>query len=552
MTLKRFSLFARNIHLPKKTSAASVESNGSLAPTDEELEIINSLPPFQHALQLSSQSATKAKRSYLETKLPKVQKLFKSSKDPAYLAYNFPQGLSNPYVDAHARPMTNPVTGDTKYRGTPRLSVTKLLTKRWCELRETYDIYSRIPIFEHSQVKQGRKEHQRLEEEVHAPPANIEEFEANFEVDIPDDPFHSLVEDWYLSIVRLVTLFQKGQAREILCHGYLSSRTSGFVRGKVRDDNDVLVSGIIDHLILRQRRAKNNVPSSLTQVLSESVDINLAQFLNLLPSLVQQASKDFEIVVSDVKTRSTKTIPRQQTVVKASKMQVMYYRFLLEDLGRDAETTYQKLLINAQRRGFNVDQPINPAKIINLLEIDPMIRGDMERLQRGDQLGFKPFDSEAELNTSQPVYTLEEFDEKITDLRTRQKYETLFTTWNTPVTLRYFAARLALMYENVGPLLSQNLMIEYYCGDVNFHNISFSFDAEELERQSFDSAQFWFGKRAIEPIKPNMKNLQTYCKYCDYESVCLWRKEGRQACKTLGQELVRLYNGNSPNAIIRE
>ncbi|CUS24441.1 LAQU0S16e01772g1_1 [Lachancea quebecensis] len=552
MTLKRLSLLTRNVHLPNKITYNPVKSNGSLTPTDEELEIINALPPFQQGSQLLNQSVTKAKRSYLETKLPKVQKLFKSSSDPAYLAYDFPPGLSNPYVDAHARPVIDPVTGDTKYRGTPRLSVTKLLTKRWCELRETYDIYSRIPIFEHNQVKQGRREHQRLEEEVHAPLVNIEEFEANFEVDIPDDPFHSLVEDWYLSIVRLVTLFQKGHAREILCHGYLGSQTGNFVRGTARDDDDVLVSGIIDHLILKQRNVEKPIPSSLNQTLSESIDVDLAQLLNSLPYLVERARKDFEIVVSDVKTRSTKTIPRQQTVVEASKMQVMYYRFLLEDLGKDAATTYQNLLINAQRRGFNVDQPINPAKIINLLEIDPMIRSDMERLQKGEPLGFKPFDNEAQLYTSHPTYNLEELDEKITDLRTRQKYEALFTKWSTPVTLRYFAARLALMYANLGPLLSQNLMIEYYCDNFNFHNVLFTFDAKELERQSYDSARFWFGKRAIEPIKPNMKNLQTYCKYCDYESVCLWRKEGRQTCKSLGQELVRLHYEDNPDTSARE
>ncbi|SCU95134.1 LANO_0E09406g1_1 [Lachancea nothofagi CBS 11611] len=511
-----------------------------LAPTKEELDIIDQLPFFQKEFKPTNRSITKAKRAYLDKKLPIVRQLFPNPQDEDYLSYKIPENLPNPFLDAYARATTNPVTGTVEYDGTPRLSVTKLLTKRWCELRETYDIYSQVPIFEHGRISRGRREHQKLEDDVHLPLQSVEEFKAEFEIDIPDDAFHTLVEDWFQTMTRLLTLFQKGQAREILCHGYLSSKACRLLDGSVKDEEDVLISGIIDHLILKKRDAATLSPTPLKLNLSSAASYDLRQILEVLPQLVQDASQELEVIVSDVKTRSTKTIPQQQTVISASKTQVMYYRYFLENLSSNADRTYQKLLINAGRRGFDVDAPINPAKVIYLMEVDSVIEQDMLRLQSGVPIGFAPFDSYIESCDTQMQYTLEDFDDLIQDLRTRQKYGHLFTKWTTPVTLRYFAARLAQMYTNLSPLLSTNLMVEYYSGDVNFHNILFKYDPKELERESVDSAMFWFGKRNIEPIKPTLRNFLTYCKYCDYESVCLWKKEGKDACRSLGDDLTDL------------
>lgn len=319
MSAKHVRVLARSIHVPRASRQLQAADAENIAPTKEERDIIDKLPYFQNEPKPSTQGLTKAKRAYLERKLPIVHELFKDENSSRYLTYNLPAKLPNPYLDAHARPITDPVTGNVKYGGTPRLSVTKMLTKRWCELREAYDIYSRVPIFQHRQVTQGRREHQRLEDEIHAPLSDIDEFKSDFEIDIPDDAFHSLVEDWFLTIVRLLTLFQKGHAREILCHGYIDSRTSTFIHGEVKGEQHVLVSGVVDHLILRDRNSPNDkkqVPLENNILARNGYD--LTQVIKSLSALVQDASKNLELVVSDVKTRATKTVPRQHSVVKAS------------------------------------------------------------------------------------------------------------------------------------------------------------------------------------------------------------------------------------------
>ncbi|SCU84996.1 LADA_0D05138g1_1 [Lachancea dasiensis] len=536
----------RYVHLPRTARSPRIDiSDHSLAPTPEELEAINNLPFFQEEKKVSNRPITKAKQSYLENKLRIVRQLFKHECNAEYLSYTLPMSMQNPYLDAHARATADPETGAIQYAGTPRLSVTKMLTKRWCELRETYDIYSQIPIYEHSQVAQGRQVHQMLEEEAHVP-IDVEEFKTNFEVTIPNDAFHTLVEDWYATTTRLLTLLKTGEAREILCHGYLNPESCRLLKGNVTSDEDILVSGIIDHLVLRRRDSSTSAPRPLVsdwddQYGADALDIR--KILERLSVSVKDAKEDMELIISDVKTRPTKTVPTQQTVITAAKLQVMYYRYFMETLGLDAHATYNKLLINAQRRGHDVDQPVEPGKIIYLMEVDPIMKADMVRLHNGSPIGFEPFDKFYSQYKKTEACTWESLTSRITDPLTRQKYGSLFSNWATPVTLRYFAARLAQLYHILGPLLSSELMIEYYSGNKNFHNISFTYDSQALMHQSTDSALFWFGKRNIEPIKPTLRNVLTYCKYCDYQSICLWKKEAKEKAQNLGKDLEKLYPG---------
>ncbi|SCV03174.1 LAME_0H08306g1_1 [Lachancea meyersii CBS 8951] len=531
--------FRRGVHLPSSRLAGPAISNKCSALTDEELKIIDDLPLFRQIPIKPSSHVTKARRAYLDRKLPRVRKLFRSEQEPAFLSYHLPGSLPNPYWDAHARAKKDPVTGEIEYSGNARLSVTKLLTKRWCELRDTYDIYSQIPIFEHGQVSVGRREHQRLEDETHATLENAETLRAELGDEIPDDPFHTLAENWYQTTIRLLALFQTGQAREVLCHGYLSSKDCQILQGDVTDEGDVLVSGIIDHLVLKKKISRGLKPTPLMLNLTDGYSsYDMKAVLQGLSASIQEAGKNLEIVVSDVKTRPMKTIPQQQSVVYASKIQVMYYRFFLENLSLDSSRTYQKLLINAQRRGFDLDAPINPAKLLFFIETNPVITQDLRRLRDGTPIGFAPYDTYNEAHDAPK----QEYNwEIIKNAQLQQQYAEFFCNWTTPVTLRYFATRLAQMYTTLGPLLSKNLMIEYYSGNTNFHNISFEYDSDELEQHGTQSALFWFGKRNIEPIKPTVRSILTYCKHCDYESVCLWKKQGTEMCKGLGGELKRLH-----------
>ncbi|GAV50154.1 hypothetical protein ZYGR_0U00100 [Zygosaccharomyces rouxii] len=528
------------LQIRKKSHLRQVISFSSreLGLTEHELETIEKLPFFdQDRVNTRKRYPTTKRQAYLNEKLPAVKLLFgEDPQYPGFISHSLPSMMPIPFEATQ---------GTDEETIANRLSVTKLLTKSWCELRHAYDVYAKIPMFEGKPIIKGKEEHQRLEDETHSLAEEQRAFEKDFEVVIPDDDFHKLAESWFASLVKMVNLFTDGEAREVLCHGYLNKKKARLVEGPIigDDDDDVLVSGIIDHLILKLRDVpvSNNVlPLRLENAIVSKNCEDIAVVFDQLERAGPNLQNKFEIMVSDVKTRFMRKIPSQPSVLKASKLQVMYYRYFMEVLGQNPQETYNKLLINAQRRGFDVNRFIDPAKVLSMMATDDMIRMDMYRLKNGDAIGFEPFD-DSELNVSESAtYDMSDYHDIITDARVIQKYSDFFEPWAKPVTLKYFAARLAQMYHHLRPLLSNKLMIEYYYNGDNFHNIIFEFDPKLLRESSSDSAKFWFGQRDIEPISRNLKNFLTFCKYCDYESVCSWKRGGNDMCKELGTDLAKI------------
>lgn len=507
----------------------------------EKNEISNLLFFSKKSFARPSSITTGAKKAYLAKKLPIVKKIFgEDPKNPGYLQYTLPKDLANPYLDAHLRRVVDPVTGKQKDLGVARLSVTKLLTRRWCELREAYDIYAKIPIYEHAHILEGTTEHQKLEDETHPIPKEWHEFVSDFELIIPQDKFHELAGSWFDSTVKLLNLFLNGEAREILCHGFLDMKTCKLIEGPVTNEEDVLVSGVIDHLFLRHKSSKSRVPFQLGSSIIELPILDLTAVFEQLEKSKSLLKDAYEVVVSDVKTRSIRKLPAQNSVMNSTKMQVMYYRYFMEALGANPSSTYEKLLINAQRRGFDVDAPIDPAKVISMMAAKDSFTSDMRRLRDGDDLGFKPYDDYYSGEQEFENYDLSNYRELITDMRVIEQFEEFFTHWLRPVTLRYFAARLAQTYHHVAPLLSDSLLIEYYCRGDNFHNVQFDYDVDLFKTESLDSAMFWFGNREIKPINPTVKNFTTHCRFCDYEEVCAWKKQGSKKCHDFGSDLAAL------------
>ncbi|AET37437.1 Exo5p Ecym_1188 [Eremothecium cymbalariae DBVPG len=484
-------------------------------------------------------------REYRRVKLDKIRQLFASDTVKGYLAYQKPKSLQNPYLDIRALPLTDSATGEVTYEGKARLSVTKLLTKRWCELKETYDIYSKMPIYRYKYIEDGNKQHQALDDDLHAPSKEALEFTETFELLVPTDSFHEYAGKLLNCINRICTLFQEGEAREILCHGYVDSNNGKLVYGAVRNDADVLISGIIDHLIfVTVVNKERHFKLPLSSALREDHNNDLRNILEYISQKVRDNEDRLEILVSDVKTRRSRRIPPQDSVRQASKLQVMYYRYFLESLGSDAEGAYINILTNAKRRGYDVDAPINPVKLICLMETESIIMQDMARLRDGKPIGFDPFDEYYMRKTGTQLYDLSSLANEITDVYTLQKYREYFIPWETPFTLRYLAARLAQAYGCISPLLSNTVMVEYSYNYETFHNAIFKYDFNLLQEQCTSSSLFWFGKRDIEPIEPTLRNFTTYCTYCDYKNICLWKKRGIENLKSLGKDLMKIHKPN--------
>ncbi|CCE65506.1 hypothetical protein TPHA_0L01510 [Tetrapisispora phaffii CBS 4417] len=532
-----------------QTRFAESIKDTSLLEVNKEKEFINGLPLIKDKIdkrKVNDVKITNSKSEYINGKLNIVRNIFgNDSTNENFINYKFPKGVESPFNAVVAKKKS---VISNKITGTDRLSVTKLLTKRWCELRETYDIYSKIPMFETTAIKGGKVAHKKLETRSHPTPKEWTRFVEDFEMNIPTDKYHNYIEDLFNCSMRFVSLFKLGDAREILCHAYLDNTTGKFLKNVPNSDNDILVSGIIDHLTLTEK-----IPTILENPVKRppfalfSVDYNdcFTSFQSLLSWLEMNKSyleSNYEIVVSDVKTRSYRSKPSQSSVILAAKYQAMYYHTFLHLLSLDPSVTYQNIIINAQRRGYDVDQPIDPAKLISLIESNNIIFEDMRHLRDGENINFEPFDSDARnyYSDKNSIYDLNKYSDIITDRRVLEKYGELFTNWKIPVSLRYMAARLAQMYHFTGPLLSDQLLIEYYCYDDNFHNIFFKYDEETITKEAFDSTLYWFGKREIEPIKPTVSNLLTYCKYCDYNKICAWKKNGEEHNRNLGRDLINM------------
>lgn len=497
-------------------------------------------------------SKSQEKENYISTKIAKVHEIFgNDNKYPKYLSHNLPQSGSSLFHNC-LPPIKSP-------QRAKRLSVTSLLTKSWCEIRFAYDMYSQIPRFTTPELSLGLKQHSHLELITHPPNKDLLQFESEWNV--PED---KLIDQWIQTIYRLVYLFVDGEAREIPCFAYIDSKDDKFsfiddlqsskykeYFGKVNSINFedyydknkkgqfILLSGIIDHLKLKSttnNQKESHFLHSFSAIQNPHYDVQL-----LLNDIKQMVSiKKLSIEVGDVKTRQTFSIPKQNSVLNSSKIQVMYYNKFLSNMSKDASITYQGLLLNAFERGYNIDEPLHPLKIFSLILQNPFLISDMKKLKQGKKIGFPQFDNYIKQHYTTKmdlsVYR-DKFNSPLSD-----ELNLLCAEWEFPLTIRYLAVRLSQLYYFVGQLVSKNLLIEYYCRGVNFENLFFEYDESNFMVYHMNSLRFWFGKRDIETFQPNFYNFSTFCKKCDYHDVCSWKKRGEDLCKELGRTLSSLNN----------
>ena len=334
---------------------------------------------------------------------------------------------------------------DASYISIPRLSVTKLLTFQWCELREFYTIFSGSPVKEETkEMKSGTEAHLRLELETHKL-INVEDIERitdifmekeidSYEKHIntltdPDDillakkdlsklteilhgaiPESSMANEWMNKIIsRLFTLINTSEAREVLVHGYLDFQTSQFT-SNLRDFllnqlNLVLVSGVVDHLKLFNPNDETDY--SMFEDIQDHVEftylsqrkhqwIDLSKFFKDIDPIIKEYSDIFKIAIADVKTRSWNKLPQQESVLQAAKLQVEYYRNMFGILAGefdDMDIGYEMLLENAKRRNLDVDKPISIKAALAFLKANhTIIFKDYVKLANGEAIGFDSFD----------------------------------------------------------------------------------------------------------------------------------------------------------------
>lgn len=555
----------RDKSLDEASVLCSKKSHTYDVPTDDpsgilnasDIDRINNLPFFDN-IGATKEANTK-EGVLLSEKLASVKELFGGDpENPSFINYRFPRDLGNPYIDIQLNQLKK-----------KRLSVTQLCTtQNWCELRNFYDFYSQNLSNQllnlKFQVQKGKKIHKSLEDGTHPELNQYNSFTHDFlaltklSMDI-DGEMDALLDNWFNSINRLISLFTRGDghAREIVCHGFINLQDGKLIQQLLNNDSkkkeNVIISGIVDHLTLRNKHSHQVEKGTV------HLDTKHQDWGNILSELLlnlKHLKSNNEVLISDIKTRSVPKTPSIESVIESSKLQTMYYKFFFFHLSQDMTQTYHSFLINAQRRGLDVDAPINPTKILTLILTNPLFANDLKNLLYGQPINHVAFDSDIKGSntfdmtafndlldrgpTSFNVPIEQEDSSERTKFISLRDYEHFYTKWKTPLTLKYFAARLSQIYYIVGNLVSNDLMIEYYYHNDNFHNIIFPYDPVKLETHAHDSAMVWFGHRDMHPIEPTQKNFNTYCKFCDYRHVCSWKNKSELKLVDLGKELKKI------------
>jgi exonuclease V len=422
------------------------DSNKQYFTLDEKLKVIQYTDANEESIIdefiLPLSSGAKASDTYQKTNLSKMRNLLTT--------FHIDEGESLPlskpgYIKETPFEYHSKYNSDTSYVSIPRLSVTKLLTFQWCELREFYTIFSGSPVKkETKEMKLGTEAHLKLELETHnlIDVEDIERITDEFvekKIDSskrhintladPDDillakddlskltellhgaiPESSMANEWMSKIIsRLFTLINTSEAREVLVHGYLDFQTSHFTSNlhdfQLNQLNLVLVSGVVDYLKLFNPHDKTDY--SMFEDIQDHVEftylsqrkhqwIDLSQFLKDIDPIIKEYSDTYKIAITDVKTRSWNKLPQQESVLQAAKLQVEYYRNMFGILAGefdDIEIGYEMLLENAKRRNLDVDKPISIKSALALLKANhTIILKDYVKLANGEAIGFESFD----------------------------------------------------------------------------------------------------------------------------------------------------------------
>ncbi|SPQ25547.1 93d22a61-0b8f-44d1-9983-b19f5425a72c [Thermothielavioides terrestris] len=204
------------------------------------------------------------------------------------------------------------------------LSVSDLTAGSWCELQYFYTL-TRLPGGRKTRtaaMKRGSAVHERLEREVFTP--------VNIEVAKKEDTFGLKI--WNI-IQGLRVLRDEGFTREL--------EVWGMVDGNV-------VNGVIDSLSY-----ENPDPELQEDVLSSR---GSSQTVTNSQPYEPSAAEDYEIYITDVKTRNSTTPPPKAQVRVALIQLFLYHRFLSE-MASD-KLDYIRVF---ERYGLNLDEPFSDA-----------------------------------------------------------------------------------------------------------------------------------------------------------------------------------------------
>lgn len=486
---------------------------------------------------------------------PNVLRVLEKFKRPQNLLLYIPRNLQ-------PDPFTYYCTGnmsDLTIVTNPRLSVTKLLTGAWCELEMFYRIYAGMPQKETTANMAGGTEyHDKLEDEEHER-ADMSSAEAQLaeiaEGHSPEDTAYlgrnAEVALWAYSVTehgikRLMSLAQKGHAREVSVHNFIDMETCKFVEHPEDLHKGVLVRGIADIVQFERKDAPKNV--DLTDQIEPGSEGTRLENIRLYAPLwdlnmaipeakeeVQKNRGEYYLQVRDVKTRNRRTLPVAKLQLKAAKDQCLYYTLFLLSFTKNLGWSYALHEGNARRHTTDIDASIGEAHAaILLLKNFEALAMDFVRLATGQPMGYNAHDAIMkekynDTDTESTNYNLsrfilqEVFDELLEkvygDSLALKSIDTsvLFRPWKYPLTARYFIGRISQINDIFEGYEASTVAVDYHHRDLGtlIGSKVYPYSGKVINDAMRDAVEFWTGRR-----QPREADVKFKCNNCDFNSRC--------------------------------
>lgn len=185
---------------------------------------------------------------------PKEEMVLQAFRMPPDSLLDVPQDSLPPPFAYHSA-----VNGEANYVTQPRLSVSKLLTDSWCELREYYEVYAGLPVFVRTRRMQaGSDYHKKLEDADHkvadtktvaqlVREALLRYSPKEKEMLQQNEFAATLAQNWTEQVVvRLLGVPHTKHAREVFVHGFLDLKTGKLATCEEELLQAVLVNGVAD------------------------------------------------------------------------------------------------------------------------------------------------------------------------------------------------------------------------------------------------------------------------------------------------------------------
>ncbi len=419
------------------------------------------------------------------------------------------EGARLPDEDAQEQPEVS--VKDTRspllrFRTRPKkpLSVSDLTAGAWCELQHYYTL-TRLggKKTRTAAMKRGTRVHEKLEREVFTP--------VQVEVTKKEDTFGLKI--WNM-IQGLRVLREKGSTREF--------EVWGMVDGNV-------VNGIIDGL------SYDNPDEELQEDVFSSR--GSSQSITNSPPYEPSTPGDYEIFITDVKTRNSPTVP-SQTQVRGSIIQLFLYHRFLSDMAAD-RLNYLRVFA---RYGLNPTEPFSDAFMAQIGALH-------------DEVFDAPDDADDSDSSSTTLNNDADADGKFVSAPSSPSQLSFPDTDDTP-TFRYrtlltllplLKAELALTFPRGAADLGKIVAVEYRYrgrdlppqqpptttstttpgkpeplvpGSIICTN-TFFVEPQTLDLFLAETMRWWTGARAPHGVAPGEAGFK--CRSCEFREECEWR-----------------------------